>query len=182
MHQFNNELDTLMSKVKKGQMERSEYAYIAERLGNKNLLIFGTGHDSQFWRHANTGTTIFLEHDPEWVLEKTKDVFLIEYTSNIKDYQKLLDEYNSNNFSNLEITLPSVVYEHEWDVIFVDGPPGNKKKSIGRMQSIYMANKLANKNTDIFVHDCNRIVEDVYTKAFFNIQEELVKLRHCRKK
>lgn len=181
MHQ--SSLDTLMSKVKKGQMDRTEYEYIANLLGGKNFLVFGTGHDSVFWREVNNfGTTVFLEHDPKWVLEKSSDVFLVKYTCNIKNHKTLLEEYKNNIYTNLELKFPEEVYKHNWDVIFVDGPPGNKKNSIGRMQSIYMANKLANMNTQIFVHDCNRPVEDIYTKEFFNIQHELVKLRHCRKK
>lgn len=181
MHQ--SSLDTLMSKVKKGQMDRTEYEYIANLLGGKNFLVFGTGHDSKFWREVNSsGTTLFLEHDPNWVLEDSPDVFLVKYTCNIKNHKQLLDEYKNNVYTNLEVNIPDEVYNYEWDVIFVDGPPGNKKNSIGRMQSIYMANKLANYDTQIFVHDCNRPVEQLYTNEFFNIQNELVKMRHCRKK
>ena len=82
----------------------------------------------------------------------------------------------------LEMDLPQQVLDTTWDVIFVDGPPGNKKRSHGRMQSIYTAYKLANKNTEIFVHDCNRPVEDTYTKHFFEIEKQLKKLRHCKRK
>ena len=176
-------LDILMSEVKKGQMERSEYEYVTQHLGNKNFLIFGTGHDSKYWRDVNSGgLNLFLEHDPKWVLEETQDVRLVKYTCNIKNYQQLLEEYRNGQYSNLEFEVPQEVYNHNWDVIFVDGPNGNKKNSIGRMQSIYMANKLATPDTHIFVHDCNRTVEDTYTREFFNIETQLSKMRHCRKR
>lgn len=177
MQPFDTELDILMSKVKKGQMERNEYSYIAERLGNKNFLVFGTGHDTVFWRHVNSGTNLFLEHDKKWIPAGSTDVHLVEYQTQLLKYREYLDDY-----TQLEMALPQQVLDTHWDVIFVDGPPGNKKRSHGRMQSIYTAWKLADSNTDIFVHDCNRPVEDIYTKHFFNIQQELVKLRHCRKK
>lgn len=167
-----------MSKVKKGQMTRHEYEYIANLLGKKNFLVFGTGYDTDFWRFCNKdGFNIFLEHDKKWILENSKDVHLVNYTTNISKYQEYLD-----NLSLLEMNLPKVVLETSWDAIFVDGPPGNKSTSFGRMQSIFTAWKLAHEQTDVFVHDCDRIVEDTYTKYFFNISNELTKLRHCSKK
>lgn len=167
-----------MSKVKKGQMARHEYQYISDLLGDKNFLVFGTGYDTDFWRYCNKdGLNLFLEHDEQWILESSNDTHLINYSTEISKYQEYLTD-----FSLLEMTLPKDVLETSWDIIFVDGPPGNKKTSFGRMQSIYTAWKLASNQTDIFVHDCDRVVEDTYTKYFFNITKELVKLRHCSKK
>jgi hypothetical protein len=171
-------LDELMSKVKKGQMERKEYEYISKLLGKKNFLVFGTGYDTDFWRLCNKdGFNLFLEHDQLWIPKNSEDVHLVSYNTDISKYQEYLED-----LSLLEMTLPNSVLETNWDVIFVDGPPGNKKTSFGRMQSIFTAWKLSNHQTDIFVHDCDRTVEDIYTKHFFNITCELVKLRHCSKK
>jgi len=182
MLRYNEKLNLLMSNVKNSQMTRDEYSYIAEKLNNKNFLVFGTGHDTEFWRYCNSGgLNIFLEHDPKWIFKKYQDTYLIEYTTCIDQYKTLLNEFNNNNYKNLELSVPSFLYNISWDMIFVDGPPGNKKNSIGRMQSIYTAYKLANKNTDIFIHDCDRVVEDTYTKFMFKILKELVKLRHCKK-
>ena len=167
-----------MFKVKKGQMVRDEYAYIADRLGNKNFLVFGTGHDTEFWRYCNSnGLTLFLEHDKEWILDNSDDTFLVNYNTDILKFKEYLHDTNS-----LTMDLPNKITNTKWDIIFVDGPPGNKTNSPGRMQSIYTAWSLASKNTDVFVHDCDREVEDLYTKYFFNIKTELVKLRHCIKK
>lgn len=181
MPHYSASLDLLMSKVKKGQMTRDEYSYIANMLGSKNFLVFGTGHDSNFWRECNSnGITIFLEHDPKWILESHADTHLVNYSTVLTQYKDLLESFKKNNFKDLELTVPDFIHNISWDLIFVDGPPGNKETSIGRMQSIYMAKKLSNSNTEIFVHDCDRIMEDVYTKEFFYIKEELTKLRHCK--
>lgn len=178
MHHYNSELDILMSKVKKGQMSRNEYSYIADRLGNKNFLVFGTGHDTDFWRHCNkNGRNIFLEHDKNWILKESQDVFLVEYHTDILQYENYL-----LNIEKLKMYLPLDVENVNWDLIFVDGPPGNKPTSPGRMQSIYTAWTLCSENTEVFVHDCDRKVEDKYTKHFFEIKKELLKLRHCVKK
>lgn len=174
---LHSKLDELMSKVRNGQMKRHEYEYISNFLGNKNLLVFGTGHDTDFWRFCNSnGTSTFLEHDKNWIPENSEDVFLVEYTTNISRYKEYIEDLN-----NLEMILPNKILETKWDVIFVDGPPGNKKTSPGRMQSIYTAWKLARSTTEVFVHDCDRTVEDFYTKYFFEIKNELVKLRHCKR-
>jgi uncharacterized protein (TIGR01627 family) len=180
MQHYNKLLNELIDNVKKGQMEKHEYEYISDFLGDVNLLVFGTGYDTKFWRYCNKGTNCFLEHDKNWILEEENDIFLVEYSSRICDYKKLLDEYDQKNYINLEIELPKKVKETAFDVILVDAPPGNKQNSIGRMQSIYTAKKLANENTDIFVHDCDREVEDAYTQKMFTIVKQLKKLRHCK--
>lgn len=173
-----SKLNELMSKVKKRQMTRYEYQYISTFLRSKNFLVFGTGYDTDFWKFCNKdGFNLFLEHDEKWIPKNSNDVHLVNYKTDISKYQEYLED-----FSLLEMTLPKNVLETAWDIIFVDGPPGNKNSSFGRMQSIFTAWKLANSQTAVFVHDCDRIVEDVYTKHFFNITNELVKLRHCSKK
>ena len=182
MHLYESNLLELMSKVKNSQMKKFEYEYIARMLGDKNFLVFGTGYDTKFWRFCNSnGFTIFLEHDPKWISNQDNDVFLVNYTTKLYQYKELLKEYKKNFIKNLEIKIPDFLYNVTWDIIFVDGPPGNKNDSIGRMQSIYTAYKLSNNNTNILIHDCDRIVEDVYSKEFFTVVKQLDKLRHCKK-
>lgn len=53
----------------------------------------------------------------------------------------------------------------------------------GRMKSIFMASWLAqqHKKTDVFVHDCNRIVEATYSDKYLrpaNLQKSFDRLRH----
>jgi len=171
------DLDTLMSLVGKGQMTRVEYEYISQFLGKVNLLVFGTGHDTPYWRSINKGTNIFLEHDEKWISPKSSDTLKVKYNTIIKKA-----DYYLTHQKELVMDLPKQVTETHWDVIFVDAPPGNKKTSFGRMQSIYTAYTLSTTNTDIFVHDCNRYVEQKYTSHFFEIHKELTKLRHCKKR
>lgn len=175
-------LDELMRTVKNTQMQREEYAYIASFLKNNNFLVFGTGHDSNYWRCVNKrGKTIFLEDDDDWI-DSNSDILKIEYTSKRSEYEKLLEEFLGGNYKNISVPLPSVIKNIKWDVIFVDAPVGNSDQAPGRMQSIYSAYRLASKDTKIFVHDCDRTVEDVYTSTMFDTVKDLVKLRHVKLK
>jgi len=172
-----------MEKSNHGQMTADEYRYIASFLGNKNFLVFGTGHDTPMWRYANkNGTTLFLENNKKWINPADTDVIYVTYTTKRAYHKKLLEEYFNNIFDNLQMDLPNEVCDTEWDCIFVDAPVGTTDKKPGRMQSIFTASILANENTDVFVHDCDREVEDKYSKAMFsNIIKDLTKLRHVKK-
>ena len=174
-------LDKVIEDTEQKQMTKDEYRYISSFLGNKNVLVFGTGYDSDLWRYANqNGKTIFLEHNSSWITN-FQDTYHIIYTSNLRrDKHILLEQYKQGDYSGLEIDMPDEVKNTAWDLILVDSPEGGKKKHYhGRMQSIFTAKKLARKNTDIFVHDCDRKVEDLYTKEFFGEpKKQLTKLRH----
>lgn len=166
-----------------GQMEADEYRYIASYLGNKNFLVFGTGHDTPLWRYANrNGTTIFLENVEKWMNPADTDVIKVNYTTKLSQYLDLLEEYKQGNVSNLKMDLPDIVTNTKWDCIFVDSPVGTKPKKPGRMQSIYTASVLASKNTNVFVHDTDRLCEDIYSKEMFSQHiKDLTKLRHVKK-
>ena len=78
--------------------------------------------------------------------------------------------------------LPSIVRDTKWDCIFVDSPVGTTDKKPGRMQSIFTAWLYAQDYTEVFVHDVDRTVEDVYTRTMFtNVITDLTKLRHVKK-
>jgi len=78
--------------------------------------------------------------------------------------------------------LPDEVTQTKWDCIFVDAPLGTTDKKPGRMQSIFTAWSFSTDTTNFFVHDVDRVVEDVYSKTMFsNIVKDLTKLRHVRK-
>jgi len=174
-------INEIIKKNNGTQMTKEEYEYIASFLQNINFLVFGTGHDSNLWRLANSeGLTTFLEHNKKWISNHT-DIIKITYTTTISAADQLLEEYRSGNHKNLEIYLPEIVQNTKWDCILVDSPEGFNKKSIGRMQSIYTARKLANKKTNIFIHDCDRYVEDLYSKEFFTKQvKQFTKLKHFK--
>ena len=79
--------------------------------------------------------------------------------------------------------LPAIIRETKWDCIFIDAPMGmsDKPQVPGRMQSIFEASVLADEDTDVFVHDCDRYVENVYSKTMFSrVIKDLTKLRHVK--
>ena len=171
-----------MERSNHGQMTADEYRYIASFLENKNFLVFGTGNDTPLWRYANRkGKTLFLENIGKWIRPEDIDVIKVSYTTKRAWHKELLEEYRQGKVDRLVMDLPQEVLDTSWDCIFVDSPKGNNDKKPGRMQSIYTASIFANKKTEIFVHDCDRLVEDVYTKEMFStIVHELTKLRHVK--
>ena len=66
----------------------------------------------------------------------------------------------------LESDIPDKLSAEKWDIILVDAPAGYAEETPGRMKSIYMASQLIKSGGDVFVHDCNREVEDVYSLHF----------------
>ena len=175
-------IEKLMKDVGESQMKREEYEYISNFMGNKNVLIFGTGRDSNFWRFCNSdGKTIFLENDDAWIDKKKKDIIKVNYNCSMRNSKKLLQEIKEGNYSNLKMVLPTDILTTQWDVIFVDSPCGYDDNCPGRMQSIFTALELANHDTHIFVHDCNREVENSYTLELFEMEVQLTKLRHLKR-
>ena len=139
-----------------------------------NLLIFGLGNDSLFWHKLNRGgVTVFLEDNPVWyhkVTSKSMDLtaFLVNYHTKRGDWRVMLDSP-----ALLEMTLPEQVENEAWDIILVDAPQGTGDQTPGRMKSIYLASRLVKNFGDVFVHDCHREVEDVYSTKFIK-KENLV--------
>lgn len=81
--------------------------------------------------------------------------------------------------------LPDEVYNIKWDLIMVDAPTGYYEQAPGRMTAIYTAGMMArNKEdgeTDVFVHDVNREVEDRFSKAYLcegYMKKQVGRLRH----
>ena len=180
----NSILDKVMDELGDTQMQREEYAYVASFLKESNFLVFGTGHDSKYWKCVNSrGNTVFLEDVDEWIEFYGDGVLKVTYNTVMSEYEKLMKLYLKGNTSKLEMRLPKEIRDTKWDVIFVDGPVGNCYETApGRMQSIFTAYQLANSKTHVIVHDCDRPVEDLYTsKIFKNKVKDLVKLRQLRK-
>ncbi len=141
------------------------------------LLVFGLGNDSLFWSRINRGgITIFLEDNQEWmdkIIGKSRriEAFLVKYNTRMEEWRKLLESP-----SLLEMSLPDEVENQKWDVILVDGPQGWKDYHPGRMKSIYLSAKLIKDSGDIFVHDCEREIEDAYCRRFLeerNMRREI---------
>ena len=171
------------------QLVEDEYTLIAETLIKKspcNMLVFGVGRDSEMWIKNNSlGKTVFLEDNKTWFNRISAKIphinaHLVKYSTKRKDWQYWLDENHTNE---LLLDLPLEIREMKWDIIFVDGPEGWSDEKPGRMKSIFTAAYLAHQYKDchVFVHDCDRPVEAVYSSMFLldeNLVSTLYRLRH----
>lgn len=187
--EYNQRIRTLVDS-NPYQLSVQEYTLIAKTLwqkGSCNMLIFGVGNDSALWLGLNSeGNTIFLEDDENWlqyIRKQLSDInaYLVKYDTKRFQWKDLLKESNRNL---LLMDLPGEIYDTKWDIIFVDAPAGYEDMKPGRMKSIYMASLLAyqhNNTVDVFVHDCDRIVEATYCTTFLGdeyLQTTLDRLRH----
>ena len=138
------------------------------------LLVFGLGNDTPLWMEANRhGETVFLEDNDKWFEHVTKlypqiKAYRVHYPTQRSQWHDLL-----NRTKDLMMQLPAEVANRKWDVILVDAPAGYSDKNPGRMQSIYTASRLIGKGGHIFVDDCNRKVEQVYTDKYLQKQSRI---------
>ncbi|CAM9311497.1 unnamed protein product [Chrysoparadoxa australica] len=147
-----------------------------QQQADKNLLIWGVGHDSVFWQEINAyGRTVFLEDNIEWLeavreahpeLEIYKVEFTTKLATSVERYGYTTDHWKELNMSD---QLPSSVTDERWDVIMVDGPAGIRGHHPGRAQSIYMSRKLATGGGHVFVDDCDRKAERVLGAGMLGI-------------
>ncbi len=141
---------------------------------NCTLLVFGCGNNSVFWERVNVeGTTVFLEDDPAWAADISSrlarsTVHLVEYSTVMSQWQALLHAPDL-----LELALPEEVQSQRFDVIVVDAPAGweqhlelTDREAPGRMQSIYTAAQLVAPGGYIFVHGCDRVIEQTYATDY----------------
>ncbi|KAI5356386.1 hypothetical protein L3X38_009281 [Prunus dulcis] len=167
-----------------------------------NFLVFGLGHDSLMWSSLNHGgRTIFVEEDESWIEQIQRRFPMLEsyhvtYDSKVNQADNLMDvgkgpectAVGDPRYSMCQLALkglPSEVYDIKWDLIMVDAPTGYHDEAPGRMSAIYTAGMMArNKEegeTDVFVHDVNRVVEDNFSKAFLcegYMKKQQGRLRH----
>ncbi len=145
------------------------------------FLIFGLGNDSILWSKVNRhGKTVFLEDNKSWMRDILKrhsslTAYLVEYETLRTEWPAYLE-----NSEKLHMNLPEEVEREKWDVILVDGPAGYDDSNPGRMKSIFLARKLS-LNSDVFVDDCHRKVEQIYCDQFLkneNLKAEVDELRH----
>ncbi|XP_073315381.1 glucuronoxylan 4-O-methyltransferase 1-like [Primulina huaijiensis] len=160
---------------------------VLEKKSPCNFLVFGLGHDSLMWTSLNHGgRTVFLEEDKSWIEKIQKQIPSLEsyhvvYNTKLTQAEELLEigmkeeckEVSDPRFSKCQLALkglPNEVYDIEWDLIMVDAPTGYFDGAPGRMNAIYTAGLMArnreNGETDVFVHDVNREVEDKFSMEF----------------
>ncbi|CAL9763423.1 unnamed protein product [Musa acuminata subsp. burmannicoides] len=164
--------------------EISVTARVLQEKSPCNFLVFGLGHDSPMWSALNHGSrTVFLEEDGSWIRTvrgrfPALEAYHMTYRTEVSQAEGLLASgLNStdcavwNSKCPLALTeLPAVFYEVEWDLIMVDAPTGYQADAPGRMGAIYTAGMAARGRsageTDVFVHDVDRVVEDKFSTAF----------------
>ncbi|KAL4580777.1 hypothetical protein LXL04_016979 [Taraxacum kok-saghyz] len=169
-----------------------------------NFLVFGLGHDSLMWSSLNfNGRTVFLEEDEAWIEQIRKrfpmlESYHVRYDSKVNQADGLMEAGKGpectavgearHSVCQLALKgLPEDVYETNWDLIMVDAPTGYYDEAPGRMSAIYtagmMARNRAEGETDVFVHDVNRVVEDKFSNAFLcegYMKKQEGRLRHFR--
>ncbi|CAH9120374.1 unnamed protein product [Cuscuta epithymum] len=161
---------------------------VLERKSPCNFLVFGLGHDSLMWTALNHGgRTVFLEEDSAWMDETNLrfpflESYHVVYDTKLTEAEKLLEAgmkeeeckvVGDPRESKCRLSLkglPDIVYETEWDLIMVDAPTGYHREAPGRMGAIYTAGLIARNraegDTDVFVHDVDRDVENKFSMAF----------------
>ncbi|XP_022775663.1 probable methyltransferase At1g27930 [Durio zibethinus] len=164
-----------------------------------NFLVFGLGYDSLMWASLNpSGSTVFLEEDPQWVQTVLKDApslhaHAVKYRTQLKEAVDLLSHVRSepncfpskaylrgNEKCKLALTgFPDEFYDTEWDLIMIDAPRGYFAEAPGRMAAIFSASVMARNRkgsgvTHVFLHDVDRRVEKVFAEEFL-CRKHLVK-------
>ncbi|KAK0590378.1 hypothetical protein LWI29_026288 [Acer saccharum] len=182
--------------------EISVSAKVLEKKSPCNFLVFGLGHDSLMWSTLNHGgRTVFLEEDEAWIGQIQRRFPMLEsyhvtYDSKVNQADNLMDvgrgpectAVGDPKYSMCQLALkglPSEIYDITWDLIMVDAPTGYYQEAPGRMTAIYTAGMMARNReegqTDVFVHDVNREVEDTFSKAFLcegYMKKQEGRLRH----
>ncbi|RVW77531.1 Glucuronoxylan 4-O-methyltransferase 1 [Vitis vinifera] len=189
------------------QQTLKEISVTSKILVNKspcNFLVFGLGHDSLMWRELNHGgRTIFLEEDEAWIEQIRQrfpklESYHVMYDSKVNQADNLMEVgkgpecigVGDIRHSTCQLALkglPNEVYDIKWDLIMVDAPTGYYEEAPGRMAAIYTAGMMARNRkdgeTDVFVHDVNRVVEDKFSRAFLcdgYMRKQTGRLRHFR--
>ncbi|KAG9130641.1 hypothetical protein Leryth_011886 [Lithospermum erythrorhizon] len=184
--------------------EISVTSKILDKKSPCNFLVFGLGHDSLMWNVLNFGgRTIFLEEDEVWIEQIKKrfpmlESYHVKYDTKVYQADELINlatapecvSINNPRFSICSLALkglPREVYEIKWDLIMVDAPTGYYEEAPGRMTAIYTAGMIARNRdegeTDVFVHDVNRVVEDKFSNALLcegYMKKQEGRLRHFR--
>jgi hypothetical protein len=163
----------------KVQLQFNELLFIAKAIQsypNCQLLVFGLGYDTPLWKMLNhEGRTAFLEDNDEFFnLLKRKDpnleAYRIKYCTKISDWRELLKD------ASVPGDLPLEIQHTKWDVIIVDAPCGDlayfeakyNKEPPGRMGTIYLASQVIKPAGTIFVHDCERPVEEAFCRKYLS--------------
>lgn len=142
-------MTTAQPLVPPGLCRVQEYLVVKEAIQKRrpcNVLVFGCGVDSTFWKHANDGgRTVFIEDSPKWARRaRAQGCDVIQTTYN-----------TDRSLPAPDIPVPdelSEVMGLEWDVVFVDGPKTSRANTPGRELPIRWVSQLQG-NPLILLHD-----------------------------
>jgi uncharacterized protein (TIGR01627 family) len=180
-----------MRKTNQIDLSKDEMEAIIDEVRHRNscnFLVFGLGNDSVFWHRLNSGgKTVFLEESAWWlkrVQEKqpTLLAYIASYDTNRTQWRELLHSPEKLQIKN----LPSEITKGNWNVILVDAPTGSSDACPGRMKSIFLASQLVIPGSSVFVHDCDREIEQTYCDHFLGKHQlldsccQVGKLRHYK--
>jgi glucuronoxylan 4-O-methyltransferase len=145
---------------------------------------------------------VFLEEDEAWIKQIKRRFPMLEsyhvtYDIKVNQADNLIEvgkgpectAIGDPRYSMCQLALkglPAEIYETGWDLIMVDAPTGYYDEAPGRMTAIYTAGMMARNRkqggeTDVFVHDVNREIEDKFSKAFLcegYMKKQEGRLRH----
>ncbi|KAK8951499.1 Glucuronoxylan 4-O-methyltransferase 1 [Platanthera zijinensis] len=183
--------------------EISVTARVLRRRSPCRFLVFGLGIDSPMWAALNHGgRTVFLEEDESWIATVHRrfpslEIYHVRYDTRVREAETLMEIGRGPDCSDAGLVsgsacrlalkgLPEAFESEEWDLIMVDAPTGWVQEAPGRMGAIYTAGMAARGRrregeTDVFVHDVDRKVEDEFSRAFLcdgYQKEQEGRLRH----
>lgn len=144
---------------------------------------------------------MFLEEDQNWIESITSkfpnlETYHATYNTKVSQAEELMQLGKQEEctvvgdlrYSKCALALkelPNLFYEVEWDLIMVDAPTGYIPEAPGRMGAIYSAGMVARGRkegeTNVFVHDVDRVVEDKFSSEFLcegYLKEQVGRLRH----
>jgi hypothetical protein len=150
----------------------------SKRLGRPaNLLVWGLGNDSPFWKSSTKGRVVFMEDNKEWFRMVKKnhpglEQHLISYSTKISrdlksfqnnDEKGVLDVVNRSEVHVLDGLKNSDGEVETWDVILVDAPNGCSTDQVGRFTPMIKTKKIISeqKHGLVFVDDYQRRAENV---------------------
>jgi len=178
-----------------GGMTPEEYfafmSYVLDR-APQNLLIWGIGYASTLTKLLNEGGyTLFLESNADWVA-KTPAAKLNYISYNDKSFHTRVDRFSEfiavPHRANINALNSGVC----WDTVLVDSPLGRRKTDTGRAVPLYtakvdfeacdaMGSYEHDQEVAVWVHDCNRALEDAVTHAFYREPEKTIGAKRLSK-
>lgn len=178
-----------------GGMTPEEYfafmSYVRDR-APQNLLIWGIGYDSTLTKALNEGGyTLFLEHNADWVA-RTPAAKLNYISYNDKSFHTTVDHFDDFITSPHRANIKALNTGVCWDTVLVDPPLGWKHTDTGRAVPLYtaavdieacvaMERYELDQEVAVWVHDCNRVLEDAVTHAFYGEPEKTIGVKRLSK-